>query len=590
VRTVSAGAASRGFSRIWSSQWRWGVRFGLALGLLAGSSTIALGLSNRFPDQGDRQLINRLHTSDIVHVGQDNNDCGRTRVPTGSCGADGLILNNLSNQFGTGENGGSSTRFDRAFEAGDELFSHVFTGGEGGGANVGNGERYTRVPRADLAGPGQWATHTPSRATGPNAASCDACHSEGSPDGSGVVALNAVRDPTHSGRLDRMIQRNTPHLLGLAGLQLAAEEITEELFNDRSDAQNAACQQGGTQSRNLTAKGISYGSISATRVGTNPCRVTFNTSNVRGVSADLVVRPFQWKGVVNMARDFVRGAMHNENGVQAVEMAGDNKDGDGDGVNNELTIGDITALATYMSFQARPTTLQELAGITNPATGQPFVSLSSAQSAQIDRGRQVFDNIGCDTCHMNSVTTTGRIWQEPSENENFRDAEFPAGQDPVSRGVTPEGGPTGGPIRVDITRHGPDNRFQIPNSGGDLLGSFERSSNGGAVVRAFTDFRRHDLGFEVAEQIDEEPTVCQNVAKCIGAQTFMTRTLWGIGSTAPYMHDGRATTLTEAILYHGGDAASVRQNFLNLSGSGTGRQQQADLIAYLNEHVLFVVE
>jgi len=537
--------------------------------LVGGSTTVALGLtSSRLPDARELALIARNHPSTFEHAGQDGNDCRRTPPPNGICNT---VLNNLSNNFGTGVNGGSSARFDKAFDIGDAIFSHAFTAAEGGGANVGNGERYTRMPRADLNAAGQWATHTPARATGPNAASCDACHNEGASDGAGAAVANVHRDPRHSADPKQMIQRNTPALFGLAGLQLAAEEMTDELFLGREQAKIAACLLGGTQTKPLNAKGISFGTISATRTSSNPCNVTFNTDGVKGVATDLVVRPFQWKGTVNTVRDFVRGAMHNENGVQAVEVAGDGVDGDFDGVANELTIGDITALATYMSFQPRPTTLQELSGITNPATGKPFVTLTSAQNDSINHGRTVFDQIGCASCHVHSVTLFNRIWQEPSLNPNYRDATFPAGQNPASRGVSPDN-----PIRVDITRNGPDNRFVIPNTGGDLLGSFMRTGLTGATVSALTDFRRHDLGFEVAEQIDEEGT---------GASTFMTRALWGVGSTAPYMHNGSATTLTEAILLHGGEAKDARSNFGDL-----GPDSQADLINYLNEHVLFKVE
>jgi CxxC motif-containing protein (DUF1111 family) len=62
----------------------------------------------------------------------------------------------------------------------------------------------------------------------------------------------------------------------------------------------------------------------------------------------------------------------------------------------------------------------------------------------------------------------------------------------------------------------------------------------------------------------------------------MTRNLWGVGSTAPYLHDGRATTLTEAILEHGGEAAGSRSAFTALPEGS-----QKDLIAYLNNLVLF---
>ncbi len=42
---------------------------------------------------------------------------------------------------------------------------------------------------------------------------------------------------------------------------------------------------------------------------------------------------------------------------------------------------------------------------------------------------------------------------------------------------------------------------------------------------------------------------------------FVTARLWGIADTAPYLHDGRAPTLTEAILFHGGEAQPARDAF-----------------------------
>jgi cell division septation protein DedD len=66
---------------------------------------------------------------------------------------------------------------------------------------------------------------------------------------------------------------------------------------------------------------------------------------------------------------------------------------------------------------------------------------------------------------------------------------------------------------------------------------------------------------------------------------FMTENLWGVGSTAPYLHDGRATTLAEAILEHGGEGAASRDQFKRLS---LGDQQA--LVAFLNNLILFKEE
>ena len=79
----------------------------------------------------------------------------------------------------------------------------------------------------------------------------------------------------------------------------------------------------------------------------------------------------------------------------------------------------------------------------------------------------------------------------------------------------------------------------------------------------------------MAEGIDEVGT---------GASNFLTENLGGVGSTGPYMHDGRSTTLIEAILEHGGEAAGSRSAF-----QGLFLASQKDLLAFLDNLVLFKV-
>jgi CxxC motif-containing protein (DUF1111 family) len=57
---------------------------------------------------------------------------------------------------------------------------------------------------------------------------------------------------------------------------------------------------------------------------------------------------------------------------------------------------------------------------------------------------------------------------------------------------------------------------------------------------------------------------------------WRTPPLWGVADSAPYLHDGRATTLEEAIRMHGGQARRAAQRFEQLSSS-----EQAQLIAFL---------
>ncbi|HXZ25933.1 MAG TPA: hypothetical protein VEI24_06905, partial [Nitrospiria bacterium] len=57
------------------------------------------------------------------------------------------------NEFVSLVTGGQTmAAFQAAFNDGDELFETPFNAVDGGGANVGQGQRYTRTPRADLNG------------------------------------------------------------------------------------------------------------------------------------------------------------------------------------------------------------------------------------------------------------------------------------------------------------------------------------------------------------------------------------------------------------------------------------------------------
>lgn len=489
--------------------------------------------------------------------------------------------------------------FDEAFERGDELFATQFNALDGGGANVGRGQRFTRVPRADLKGSTEWFSHTPFRVTGPNAQGCFECHDQPFEDGSGTAAQNVHRDPFRTGLVGNFVQRNTPHLFAAGALQRLAEEMTDDLSAAQARLVHQACALGGTKTVRLSTKGVDFGTLSATKTQASPCRVTFNTDDVRGIDfqpsvdnpagqPELIVRPFQWKGSTAFLRDFNRGAAHNELGMQSVEIVGYDYDGDFDGVTNEMTIGDQTALAVYLAAQPRPTTLLELnsLGLLEP-------ELTGRQISSIIHGRQIFEKIGCASCHKPSLTIESPIFSEPSQNAAYRDGvAFPAGQSTAAEGVTPQNA-----IKFDLTRDQPDNIIRNPDGSVRFrLGSFRRDNSGRAIVELFGDLKRHFMGPGLAESVneiagDDVTPIPLDPRNRQTPETFLTENLWGVGSTAPYLHDGRATTLAEAIIEHAspGDTTSearfARSNYLKLPTP----QKQA-LVAFLENLVLFKIE
>jgi CxxC motif-containing protein (DUF1111 family) len=87
-----------------------------------------------------------------------------------------------------------------------------------------------------------------------------------------------------------------------------------------------------------------------------------------------------------------------------------------------------------------------------------------------------------------------------------------------------------------------------------------------ASVRMYSDLLLHDLGPAVAD-------VCGTGAS---PSEWMTARLWGLRFRTRFMHDGRATDLTQAILSHGGEATSARNAFSALDDS-----QRRMLLAFL---------
>jgi len=77
--------------------------------------------------------------------------------------------------------------------------------------------------------------------------------------------------------------------------------------------------------------------------------------------------------------------------------------------------------------------------------------------------------------------------------------------------------------------------------------------------------KRHRMGRQLADPAGPVPSFTANFVPVqmdgetvlIGAAVFLTPELWGVGNTGPWLHDGRAGTLAEAVLLHGEDDPPV---------------------------------
>ncbi|MCI0651356.1 MAG: hypothetical protein L0Z55_05690 [Planctomycetes bacterium] len=314
-------------------------------------------------------------------------------------------------------------------------------------------------------------------------------------------------------------ERNTLGMFGSGYVELLAREMSLELQAIRASAIAQAAAAGQSVSLDLVTKGVSFGTIFAGPDG------SVDTSEVEGVDADLVIKPFHQKGVVVSVREFSNNAFNHHHGMQSAERFGAGTDADNDGVRDELTVGDITAATAFQATLPVP-------GVVLP--------LDPEALAAVVNGSELFDAIGCASCHLRTLKLEDPVFTDPNSLN-------PPGN------LRPED--VSNPLEIDLTLETPQPRLT-------------REVDGSVLVPLFSDLKRHDMG----EELDNEVVVQAGVP----TGKWITRKLWGFANEPPYLHHGRALLISEAILAHGGEAELARQEFEELSSSN-----QADLIEFL---------
>ena len=107
----------------------------------------------------------------------------------------------------------------------------------------------------------------------------------------------------------------------------------------------------------------------------------------------------------------------------------------------------------------------------------------------------------------------------------------------------------------------------------------------GPAAGIYSDLLLHDMGVELESSTGYygsiiPPPVVNNSRFAQSEQPtageWRTAPLWGVADSAPYLHDGRAKTLDEAIRLHGGEAIDVRARYEGLPAA-----EQEALITFL---------
>jgi hypothetical protein len=348
--------------------------------------------------------------------------------------------------------------------------------------------------------------------------SCAGCHAVGGVNGAGSAAATAF----YFGDGDSIasaVVRNPPAVLGLGYVQLLGVEMTGRLQQQRDDARLRARASNKPVTIELKTKEVSFGSITLSPNG------DMDDSDLEGIDSDLVVKPFGWKGHTARLRRFGERAARIHFGIQSHVLAMDHQEDpdpglygwgrnwwDPDGDGKQRELEEGTLTALAVYMA-----LLEVPVIIPPH--------DPSMRERWARGSQLFDRIGCVDCHKRALSLSTQSWLE----------------------------------RPDTT-DGPGVKLRL---GAD--GEPPRAHEG---VLLFSDLKRHDMGDELAD--------AHVGPDAVERYMFLTRPLWGLAESPPYLHDGRAATIPEAIKAHGGEAATQRAGFEALTP-----EQQADVHVFL---------
>lgn len=194
-------------------------------------------------------------------------------------------------------------------------------------------------------------------------------------------------------------------------------------------------------------------------------------------------------------------------------------DPDRDGYLEELTQGDLDLVEWYQLNHPVP-----------------------AEKAH-PRGREAFTKMGCARCHVPD-------WKLEAASPEATDRH---------------------------ARYLGERRFfdvQLQHKNGRLEGALKKTQRGAAVAikGIYSDFLHHDLGPKFHQMQFDGSLV----------KEFRTAPLWGVGSTAPYGHDGASLDLDEVIRRHGGEAAKESTAYAEASD-----EERAAVLELLRGLVLY---
>lgn len=222
-----------------------------------------------------------------------------------------------------------------------------------------------------------------------------------------------------------------------------------------------------------------------------------------------------------------RGGMKGKTGISL-------DDPDRDGYCEEITEGDLDVTEWYQ--------------LNHPAPARGRIT------RHVLAGEKLFHKIGCATCHTPD-------WHLQAHNSTTKD--YTQRFDGDRRFFELTAAYNNDTKRMEGKVH----------SLADKQGELCVPRRGAYTIRGvYSDFKYHDVGDEFY-QLQYDGSIVKK---------WRTTPLWGVGSTAPFGHDGANLDFDEVIRRHGGESLASRSSYTTL-----GDDEQDQVVAFLRSLVLY---
>lgn len=281
---------------------------------------------------------------------------------------------------------------------------------------------------------------------------------------------------------------------------------------------------------------------------------------------------FGWRGQSQTLATFVRGACAGELGLQVGDTAQSPALADEKYVSlgNDLDDQEVDQLTSYIRSL--------------PAPGMR--TSTRAELRTVRAGQQIFESVGCADCHVKDISPVRGLYsdlllhdmgialQAPSPAptpQQFTGVGVSLNNVSASNGTFGFGRRGGAdaldeddlPVIASWLRSSVVAYYGFMGTGATTIPQYHTMSRPAEPQFPYGDIADGHVSLPPGNSVAATWDVLQ--------REWRTPPLWGVADSAPYMHDGRAETLLQAIMWHGGEADHSRGRFERLSDSDQGK-------------------